>query len=74
VSAVLASPYRGLNAFGERDAALFFGRDAAAGEILTLMSRSLNGPGLLVISGASGAAKSSLTSSSPSGPGPSTEP
>ena len=54
------SPYRGLAAFGEQDAALFFGREAAAAAVLDRMSRLLAGAGLLVVSGASGAGKSSL--------------
>src|SRR6516165_5613668 len=54
------SPYRGLAAFGERDAALFFGREAATVQVLERMSRHLAGAGLLVVSGASGAGKSSL--------------
>ena len=54
------SPYRGLSGFGEDDAALFFGRNTAAAQVLALMSRSLKGAGLVVVSGASGAGKSSL--------------
>jgi WD40 repeat protein/transcriptional regulator with XRE-family HTH domain len=54
------SPYQGLSVFEERDAALFFGRDAAATQVLERMSRLLAGVGLLVVSGASGAGKSSL--------------
>ena len=54
------SPYRGLAAFGEQDAAWFFGREAAAAALLDRMSRLLARPGLLVVSGASGAGKSSL--------------
>src|SRR5215469_5115019 len=57
---VTASPYRGLAAFGEQDAAFFFGREAAAGQVLDRMSRHLEGTGLLVVSGVSGAGKSSL--------------
>src|SRR5215469_2009407 len=57
---VTATPYRGLAAFEERDAAFFFGREAAAGALLERMSRLLAGAGLLVVSGASGAGKSSL--------------
>ena len=53
-------PYRGLSAFGEQDAALFFGRDAAAADVLELMSARLSGDGLAVVSGVSGAGKSSL--------------
>jgi len=58
--AVAGSPYRGLAVFGERDAALFFGREAATGQLLDRMSRLLGGAGLLVVSGVSGAGKSSL--------------
>src|SRR5215468_2666769 len=58
--AVAGSPYRGLAAFEEQDAAFFFGREAAATELLARMSRLLARTGLLVVSGASGAGKSSL--------------
>ena len=58
--AVPGSPYRGLAAFGEQDAAFFFGREAATGQVLERMSRLLAGAGLLVVSGVSGAGKSSL--------------
>jgi WD40 repeat protein/transcriptional regulator with XRE-family HTH domain len=57
---VTGSPYRGLAAFGEQDAGLFFGREAAVGQVLERMSRHLAGAGLLVVSGVSGAGKSSL--------------
>ena len=57
---ITSSPYRGLRAFGEGDVALFFGRDSAATKVLELMSRRLEGAGLLVVSGVSGAGKSSL--------------
>jgi WD40 repeat protein len=60
VSGAITSPYRGLSAFEERDAGLFFGRDAAAAGVLERMSRCLPGAGLLVVSGVSGAGKSSL--------------
>ena len=59
-AAVTGSPYRGLAMFGERDAGWFFGREAAAITLLDRMSRLLAGTGLLVVSGASGAGKSSL--------------
>ena len=55
MSGTITSPYRGLSAFGERDAALFFGREAAATQVLELMSRRLEGTGLVVVSGVSGA-------------------
>ena len=58
--AVTGSPYRGLSMFGEQDAGWFFGREAAAAVLLDRMSRLLAGAGLLVMSGASGAGKSSL--------------
>jgi WD40 repeat protein/DNA-binding XRE family transcriptional regulator len=54
------SPYQGLSAFRERDTALFFGRETAAGQLLDRMARCLNRTGLLVVSGASGVGKSSL--------------
>jgi WD40 repeat protein len=60
VSGVTGSPYRGLSAFEERDAPFYFGREAAATQVLEGMSRHLNGLGLLVVSGVSGAGKSSL--------------
>jgi transcriptional regulator with XRE-family HTH domain/sugar lactone lactonase YvrE len=58
--AVTASPYRGLAVFEEQDAALFFGREAATVEVLERMSRLGAGASLLVVSGVSGAGKSSL--------------
>src|ERR1035441_5201583 len=51
VSGVIDSPYRGLGAFEERDAAFFFGREAAATQVLELMSRHLDGLGLARKSG-----------------------
>src|SRR5262249_48568088 len=70
-AAVTGSPYRGLAAFGEQDAAFFFGREAAAAQLLDRMSPHLagtglpmvsraSGAGLLVVSGASGGGKWSL--------------
>jgi WD40 repeat protein len=60
VSGVIDSPYRGLSAFEEQDAAFFFGRETATTQVLERMSRLLAGAGLLVVSGVSGAGKSSL--------------
>ena len=57
---VTGSPYRGLSVFGEQDAAFFFGREAATTQVLERMSRHVAGAGLLVMSGVSGAGKSSL--------------
>jgi WD40 repeat protein/transcriptional regulator with XRE-family HTH domain len=56
----IESPYRGLKAFEEQDAALFFGREAATTALLERMSRLTKDTGLLVVSGVSGAGKSSL--------------
>jgi WD40 repeat protein len=52
--------YRGLGAFDEQDAPFFFGREEAATKVLGLMSEHLYGGGLVVVSGVSGAGKSSL--------------
>jgi hypothetical protein len=60
LGAVTGSPYRGLAVFGEQDAGWFFGREAAATAVVDRMSRLLAAAGLLVVSGASGAGKSSL--------------
>src|SRR5262249_36489707 len=58
--AVPGSPSRGLRALEEQNATLFFGREAATAVVLERMSQVLAGPGLLVVSGVSGAGKSSL--------------
>jgi hypothetical protein len=60
MSGTITSPYRGLGAFGERDAGLLFGRESAATDVLERMSQRLAGTGLVVVSGVSGAGKSSL--------------
>jgi transcriptional regulator with XRE-family HTH domain len=60
LGALTSSPYRGLAAFDEQDAEWFFGREAAAGALLDRLSLLLPGTGLLVVSAASGAGKSSL--------------
>ncbi|MER7502556.1 trypsin-like peptidase domain-containing protein [Nonomuraea pusilla] len=51
-----SSPYRGLEAFGEDDAEVFFGRKEESRQLLTRVS----GPGLTVVLGPSGSGKSSL--------------
>src|SRR5262249_1539505 len=58
LGAVTGSPYRGLAAFGETDAALFFGREAATGQGLGRMSRG--GAGVVVGGGVWGAGRSPL--------------
>lgn len=60
MSGEIESPYRGLAAFEERDAAFYCGRELTVGQVLERMSRLLDERGLLVVSGASGAGKSSL--------------
>lgn len=60
LSGTIESPYRGLAAYEERDAPFFFGREAATSDLLERMSQRLPDSGLLVVSGASGAGKSSL--------------
>jgi WD40 repeat protein/DNA-binding XRE family transcriptional regulator len=60
VGALGGSPYRGLKAFGEQDAGLFFGREAATAQVLERMAHLVAGPRVLVVSGVSGAGKSSL--------------
>ena len=59
-SGTITFPYRGLSPFGGQDEQLFFGRESAVTKVLELMSRRLAGTGLLVVSGVSGAGKSSL--------------
>ena len=54
------SPYRGLDAFGEADTGLFFGRDTAIDGVLGRLADCAAGAGLLVLSGVSGAGKTSL--------------
>lgn len=58
--AVAGSPYRGLSSFAEQDAEFFFGREAATAQVLERMARLAAGGGMLVVSGVSGAGKSSL--------------
>ena len=53
---IVASPYRGLDRFEDRDTALFFGRDQLIKSLLTQLSSSP----ILLVHGASGSGKSSL--------------
>jgi energy-coupling factor transporter ATP-binding protein EcfA2 len=57
---VTFSPYQGLHAFDEGSAPFFFGRETATAEVLKRISLCVDGTGLLVVSGVSGAGKSSL--------------
>lgn len=58
------SPYRGLDAFGESDAELFFGRQAAIAELLGCLRRVRDGSptasGAVAVVGPSGSGKTSL--------------
>jgi len=60
VTGEVESPYRGLGWFSEQDAPFFFGRDSAIEEVLQRLSQRVQQPGILMISGVSGAGKSSL--------------
>ncbi|GAA3626681.1 hypothetical protein GCM10022419_135160 [Nonomuraea rosea] len=54
------APYKGLLPFDETDDAVFHGRETLTAELLSTLSRRLSLPRLLVVTGASGAGKSSL--------------
>jgi WD40 repeat protein len=60
VAGEVESPYRGLGWFSERDAPFFFGRDTAIDDLLQRLSQRVQQPGILLVSGVSGAGKSSL--------------
>jgi hypothetical protein len=53
-------PYRGLLAFREQDSHVFFGREMLTATLVSQLARRLTHGGLLVVTGASGAGKSSL--------------
>ncbi len=53
-------PYRGLVPFSEADAHVFYGRQRATARLVSTLAAHLTGPGLVVVTGASGAGKSSL--------------
>ncbi len=55
-----ASPYKGLATYGESDAEVFSGREVVTAQLVSTLSERLSGPGLVVVTGASGAGKSSL--------------
>lgn len=54
------APYRGLAAYEESDARLFFGREALLAELRRELASQLDVPGPLVVLGSSGTGKSSL--------------
>ncbi|WP_141723284.1 nSTAND1 domain-containing NTPase [Micromonospora matsumotoense] len=53
-------PYRGLLPFEQDHAAVFYGRERLTAELVTILATRLTGLGILVVTGASGAGKSSL--------------
>jgi len=53
-------PYRGLLPFDQDDAEVFFGRQRLTAELVVKLAGRLAGPSMVVVSGASGAGKSSL--------------
>jgi transcriptional regulator with XRE-family HTH domain len=53
-------PYLGLVPFGERDAPVFYGRGELAGQLVQRLAGRLNRQGILLVTGESGAGKSSL--------------
>ena len=57
-----ACPYRGLLPFGESDAEVFYGRERLSAELAAKLAARASRGGLVVVTGASGAGKSSLLS------------
>ncbi len=53
-------PYLGLVPFEERDARVFYGRGELVAQLVHRLSGRLDGPGMLLVAGESGAGKSSL--------------
>ncbi|GAA1017578.1 hypothetical protein Aple_023590 [Acrocarpospora pleiomorpha] len=53
-------PYRGLSAFEQDQAEVFYGREQLIARLVEKLADRLDHPGVLVVSGASGAGKSSL--------------
>ena len=53
-------PYRGLLPFDQEHAEVFFGRQQLTAELIAKLAGRLAGPSMVVVSGASGAGKSSL--------------
>ena len=53
-------PYRGLLPFGESDAEVFYGRERLAAALAVKLAARVSSGGLVVVTGASGAGKSSL--------------
>ncbi|WP_024936666.1 PD40 domain-containing protein [Actinomadura welshii] len=53
-------PYRGLVAFSEADAGVFYGREVLTAQLVARLAQRLTSAGPLIVTGASGAGKSSL--------------
>ncbi|MEV4359914.1 AAA family ATPase [Nonomuraea sp. NPDC049625] len=53
-------PYLGLAPFGQSQAEVFYGREKLTAQLVDALADRLDKPGILVVSGASGAGKSSL--------------
>jgi WD40 repeat protein len=53
-------PYRGLLPFGEADAEIFYGRERLTTDLAVMVAGQTSHSGLIVVTGASGAGKSSL--------------
>ena len=53
-------PYRGLVPFGEQDARFFFGRKDLVGQLVQRLAQRRDSPGIVLVTGESGAGKSSL--------------
>ncbi|MFF3438644.1 AAA family ATPase [Streptosporangium sp. NPDC002721] len=54
------APYRGLWPFERDHSPIFYGRERATAKLLGKLAERLSGPGLVMVTGASGAGKSSL--------------
>ncbi|TXS54253.1 ATP-binding protein, partial [Streptomyces sp. uw30] len=59
-SPLITEPYRGLKSYGTEYAQVFYGRDASIGRVLDELVAIEAGGGALLLTGASGAGKSSL--------------
>jgi WD40 repeat protein len=53
-------PYRGLSPFGETDSEVFYGRERMTASLAARVARQVTRGGLVIVTGASGAGKSSL--------------
>ena len=54
------SPYRGLWPYGQEHTEVFYGRERVTAELVGKLAERLAGPSVVVVTGASGAGKSSL--------------